>query len=121
MTMKIRGDKPSDEEMAREHYYPFDGNADEGNVIGVPSGVSLYSDVVVPDTFVKVRFECHDDAKDQGYESERMWLYIVEGNHLYGVGRLDNYPLYCDAEYGAYYKYEPHKKTGMPHMVERVK
>ena len=67
------------------------------NVVALPQNVGLASDqAFMLDGYTKVRFPPNAFGKSKGVGSERMWVKIIDGDSLNGVGVLENEPMYSD-------------------------
>ena len=67
------------------------------NVVALPKNVGLASDnQFMLDGYTKVRFPPNAYGKSKGVGSERMWVKIIDGDNLNGVGVLENEPMYSD-------------------------
>jgi len=67
------------------------------NVVALPKNVGLASDnQFMLDGYTKVRFPPNAYGKSKGVGSERMWVKIINGDSLNGVGVLENEPMYSD-------------------------
>ena len=67
------------------------------NVVALPKNIGLASDnQFMLDGYTKVRFPPNAYGKSKGVGSERMWVKIIDGDNLNGVGVLENEPMYSD-------------------------
>ena len=67
------------------------------NIVALPQNVGLASDQqFMLSGYTKVRFPPNAYGKSKGVGSERMWVKIIDGDNLNGVGVLENEPMYSD-------------------------
>ena len=88
------------------------------NVVALPQNVGLASDqAFMLDGYTKVRFPPNAYGKSKGVGSERVWVKIVEGDSLNGVGVLENEPMYSDFKLHQKVKFEE-DEDGFPKFQE---
>ena len=88
------------------------------NVVALPQNVGLASDqAFMLDGYTKVRFPPNAYGKSKGVGSERMWVKIVDGDSLNGVGVLENEPMYSDFKLFQKVKFEE-DEDGFPKFQE---
>ena len=88
------------------------------NVVALPQNVGLASDqAFMLDGYTKVRFPPNAYGKSKGVGSERMWVKIIDGDTLNGVGVLENEPMYSDFKLYQKVKFEE-DEDGFPQFQE---
>ena len=88
------------------------------NVVALPQNVGLASDqAFMLDGYTKVRFPANAFGKSKGVGSERMWVKIIDGDTLNGVGVLENEPMYSDFKLYQKVKFEE-DEYGLPKFQE---
>ena len=88
------------------------------NVVALPQNVGLASDqAFMLDGYTKVRFPANAFGKSKGVASERMWVKIIDGDNLNGVGVLENEPMYSDFNLYQKVKFEE-DEYGFPQFQE---
>ena len=88
------------------------------NVVALPQNVGLASDeAFMLDGYTKVRFPPNAFGKSKGVGSERMWVKIIDGDTLNGVGVLENEPMYSDFKLHQKVKYKENE-DGFPQFQE---
>ena len=88
------------------------------NVVALPQNVGLVSDqAFMLDGYTKVRFPPNAFGKKKGVGSERMWVKIIDGDSLNGVGVLENEPMYSDFKLYQKVKYKE-DEDGFPKFQE---
>ena len=88
------------------------------NVVALPQNVGLASDqAFMLDGYTKVRFPPNAYGKSKGVGSERMWVKIIDGDTLNGVGVLENEPMYSDFKLHQKVKYKENE-DGYPQFQE---
>ena len=88
------------------------------NVVALPQNVGLVSDqAFMLDGYTKVRFPPNAYGKSKGVGSERMWVKIIDGDNLNGVGVLENEPMYSDFKLYQKVKFEE-DEDGFPKFQE---
>ena len=88
------------------------------NMVALPKNVGLASDqAFMLDGYTKVRFPPNAHGKSKGVGSERMWVKIIDGDTLNGVGVLENEPMYSDFKLHQKVKYKENN-DGFPQFQE---
>ena len=88
------------------------------NVVALPQNVGLVSDEqFILDGYTRVRFPANAFGKSKGVGSERMWVKIIDGDSLNGVGVLENEPMYSDFKLHQKVKYKENE-DGFPQFQE---
>jgi len=88
------------------------------NMVALPENWGLASDqAFMLDGYTKVRFPANAFGESKGVASERMWVKIIDGDNLNGVGVLENEPMYSDFKLHQKVKYKENE-DGFPQFQE---